>query len=209
VPTSSRHPSLDDRFDPAVRIVEHDPAWAALAQEETARIAAAVGRLAVRVEHVGSTSVPGLAAKPILDLQLSVTALEPLAAITGPLEGIGYLFVPDPESADHLLFARPPERPRSHHLHVCEAGGEQELRHLAVRDYLRTHPEEAAAYAALKREIVARHPQDRLAYMAGKDAFVVALEARALRWIQAQAPPGGSQPVSPIGLDSTGSPRRT
>ena len=74
-----RHPSLDDRFDPAVRIVDYDPAWSALASEELRRVGEALGKLAVGVEHVGSTAVPGLAAKPILDLQLSVAAIEPRA----------------------------------------------------------------------------------------------------------------------------------
>jgi GrpB-like predicted nucleotidyltransferase (UPF0157 family) len=69
-----RHPSLDERFDPAVRIVEYDPAWAAQAHEELRRLKEALGPVAVRLEHVGSTAVPGLAAKPILDLQLSVAA---------------------------------------------------------------------------------------------------------------------------------------
>jgi GrpB-like predicted nucleotidyltransferase (UPF0157 family) len=65
---------------------------------------------------------------------------------------------------------------------VCEQGSNQELRHLAVRDYLRAHPDEAARYEALKRELVRRHPEDRLAYVAGKDAFMVELEARAVAW---------------------------
>lgn len=177
-----RHPSLDDRFDPAVRIVEHDPAWPALAERELRRIAEAVGDVAVRLEHVGSTAVPGLAAKPIVDLQLSVTALEPRERYVAPLQRLGYLFAPAPESPDYHFFAKPPERPRAHHLHVCQAGGEQELRHVAVRDFLRSHPEEAARYAALKREVVARHPQDRLAYIDGKDAYVTALEQRAVTW---------------------------
>lgn len=177
-----RHPSLDERFDPAIRIVEHDPAWALEAERELRRIAAAVGDAAVRVEHVGSTAVPGLAAKPILDLQLSVDALEPRARYVVPLEGLGYLFAPAPESPDHHFFGRPPERPRTHHVHVCAAGSGHERRHLAVRDFLRAHPEEAAAYGALKREVAARHPEDRLAYIAGKEAYVVALEGRAVRW---------------------------
>ena len=115
-----RHPSLDDRFDPAIRIVEHDPAW--------------------------------------------------------------HLFVPTGESPDFLFFAKPPERPRTHHLHVCEAGSEHELRHPAVRDFLRTHPDEAAGYEALKRGLAARHPQDRLSYIEGKDEYMAGLEARALQW---------------------------
>jgi GrpB-like predicted nucleotidyltransferase (UPF0157 family) len=177
-----RHPSLDERFEPAVRIVDHDPAWPALAEGELRRIAEALDAVAVRLEHIGSTAVPGLAAKPILDLQLSVDAVEPRERYVAPLERLGYLFVAAPEWPDHHFFALPPERPRTHHLHVCEAGSAHELRHLAVRDFLRTHDDEAARYAALKRQVAARHPQDRLAYIEGKHAFVTALEARALAW---------------------------
>jgi GrpB-like predicted nucleotidyltransferase (UPF0157 family) len=177
-----RHPSLDERFDPAVRIVDHDRAWAALAEEEIGRIEPALGEVAVRVEHVGSTAVAGLAAKPIVDLLAAVGSIAPQAPYVEPLERLGYLFASDPESPDLHFFARPPARPRSFHLHVCVAGGEDEIRHLALRDYLRTHPDEAARYAALKREVVARHPGDRLAYIEGKADFVAALERRALAW---------------------------
>jgi GrpB-like predicted nucleotidyltransferase (UPF0157 family) len=175
-----RHPSLDDRFDPAVRIVDYDPAWAELAAAEIARIEAALGPLAVRVDHVGSTAVPGLAAKPIVDLQAAVAALEPRAAYVEPLEHLGYLFAPDPDSPDFHFFGKPPERPRAFHLHVCAAGSEHEHRHLALRDHLRAHPEEVSRYAALKRALVARAPGDRLAYIAGKDAYVADLERRAV-----------------------------
>jgi GrpB-like predicted nucleotidyltransferase (UPF0157 family) len=133
---------------------------------------------------VGSTAVPGLAAKPILDLQLSGAAIDPRASYVEPLERLGYLFVPEPPSPDFHLFAKPPERPRSHHLHVCEAGRAHELRHLAVRDFLRAHDDEAAQYAALKRAVAARHPQARLAYIAGKDEYLAGLEARALVWLR-------------------------
>lgn len=177
-----RHPSLDDRFDPSYEIDEHDPAWADAAQAELARIGQALGPVAVRLEHVGSTAVPGLAAKPIVDLQLSVAAIGEQDRYVGALEELGYLFVTDPQSPDYHLFAIPPARPRRCHLHVCEAGSLHELRHVAVRDYLRTHPDERAAYAALKRELAAQHPHDRLAYIAGKDAHVQALEQRALAW---------------------------
>jgi GrpB-like predicted nucleotidyltransferase (UPF0157 family) len=183
-----RHPSLDDRFDPAVLIADYDPDWAALADAELRRMEEALGELAVRLEHVGSTAVPGLAAKPILDLQLSVDAIEPRERYVEPLEGLGYLFVPAPESPDYHLFAKPPQRPRTHHLHVCEAGSEHEFRHLAVRDFLRAHADEATRYAALKRQVVARHPQDRLAYIEGKDDYVRALEERAVAWARGRCP---------------------
>jgi GrpB-like predicted nucleotidyltransferase (UPF0157 family) len=171
-----------EEVDPAIRIVEPDPAWPDQARVELERLAAALGPVAVRLEHVGSTAVPGLAAKQIVDLQLSVASLEPFAAYGDPLARLGYRFAPDAEMPDFLFFGRPPVRPRTHHLHVCEAGSEHERRHLAVRDFLRAHPEEAARYEALKRAVAARHPRDRLGYMAGKDRYVAELEARALRW---------------------------
>ena len=99
-----------------------------------------------------------------------------------PLEGLGYLFAPDPASPDFHFFGLPAARPRTHHLHVCAAGSEHERRHLAVRDYLRAHPDEVSAYAERKRELVARAPGDRLAYIEGKDDYVAALERRALAW---------------------------
>jgi GrpB-like predicted nucleotidyltransferase (UPF0157 family) len=180
-----RHPSLDDRFDPAVRIVDYDPAWAALAESELRRIREALGEIVVRVEHVGSTAVPGLAAKPIVDLQVSVDSPEPRARYVEPLERLGYLFAPAPESPDYHLFAKPPGRPRTHHLHVCEAGSEHEFRHVAVRDFLRAHPDEAMGYAALKRQLVERHPYDRLRYIEGKVEHLTALEKRGVAWARA------------------------
>jgi GrpB-like predicted nucleotidyltransferase (UPF0157 family) len=185
-----RHPSLNDRFDPAIRVVDHDPEWLERAESELRRVEQALGPPAIRTEHVGSTAVAGLAAKPILDLQVSVPAIEPRAAYVESLERLGYLFVPDPDSPDFHLFANPGRRPRSHHLHVCPAGSDHELRHVAVRDFLRVHPEEAARYEALKRKLVRQHPRDRLAYIAGKDGYVRGLEARALEWAKAQAARG-------------------
>lgn len=178
----SRHPSLDDRFDPAVRMVDYHPEWPLLADAELLRIRARLGAVAARLEHVGSTAVPGLAAKPILDLQVSVPDVARQDAYVGPLTALGYLFAPDPASLDYHFFGKPPERPRSYHLHVCEVGSAHEFRHLAVRDFLRSHPDEVGSYAALKRRVAARVGADRLAYIEGKDAYVAALEERALAW---------------------------
>jgi GrpB-like predicted nucleotidyltransferase (UPF0157 family) len=150
--------------DPAVRIVDYDPGWPEEAQRELARVGAALGDLAVRLDHVGSTAVPSLAAKPIVDL-----------------EALGYLFVPFATAPEYHFFGRPPERPRTHHLHVCLVGSFEELRHLAVRDLLRADPREAAGYEAVKRESARLHPEDRLAYMAGKQDYVEDLDRRALR----------------------------
>ncbi len=182
-----RHPSLDDRVDPAIRILAHDPEWALRAQSEISRISRGLGELVVGLEHVGSTAVPGLAAKAVIDLQLSVAEIADRARFLEPLSDLGYLFIADPGSPEYHFFARPHTRPRSYHLHVCETGSCHEARHLAVREFLREDPLEAARYAALKRSLVAQHPQDRLAYIAGKAEYMDDLEARALA--RASRPP--------------------
>jgi GrpB-like predicted nucleotidyltransferase (UPF0157 family) len=146
-----RHPSLDDRFDPAIRIVDPDPDWPAIADAEIRLIADEVGEHVVRLDHIGSTAVPGLAAKPIIDLQMSVAAIAPIAAYAEPLERLGYLFVPDPDFADWEFFAKPPKRPRTHHLHVVESGSEHERRHLAVRTPSCGHSKNAHSPAAARK----------------------------------------------------------
>jgi GrpB-like predicted nucleotidyltransferase (UPF0157 family) len=120
-------------------MVENDPGWPVRARSELDRIRRALGPVAVRLEHVGSTAVPDLAAKPIVDLLLAVTAIEQRSRYVEPLEGLGYLFAPDPESPDFHFFAKPPNRPRSYHLDVCAVDSDHEFRHLAVRDFLRAH----------------------------------------------------------------------
>lgn len=192
--TRERHPSLDERFDPAIRIVDHQQVWPTQALQEMARIKAELGPVALRLDHIGSTAVPGLAAKPILDLQLSVADLELVSRYRPALERLGYLFVPGTDQEGLQFFARPASRPRTHHLHVCEADGPDARRHLAVRDFLRTHPAEVARYGALKRGLAAAEPQDRVAYIEGKAPFMTELERRALAWVASleQPAPGGA-----------------
>jgi GrpB-like predicted nucleotidyltransferase (UPF0157 family) len=168
-------------------MVEYDPRWPVRARSELDRIRRALGPVAVRLEHVGSTAVPDLAAKPIVDLLLAVTAIEQRSRYVEPPEGLGYLFAPDPESPDFHFFAKPPNRPRSYHLHVCAVDSDHEFRHLAVRDFLRAHRDEADSYETLKRDLAGRHPQDRLAYIAGKEQYVTELEARACAWASARS----------------------
>jgi GrpB-like predicted nucleotidyltransferase (UPF0157 family) len=162
------------------------------------RSPAFVGRSApwaVRIEHVGSTAVPGLVAKPIVDLQVSVRSVSSIDGYVPALERHGYSYIRDDDSADYVLLVRPMQRPRSYHVHVCEYGCDHERRHLAVRDFLRASAGEARAYGELKQSLVARWPADRLAYMAGKHAYVAALEGRALTWVGGRSEPanGGRQ----------------
>jgi putative glutamine amidotransferase len=160
-------------------LAEPDPAWAAMFEKEAERIRAALGPVAVRVEHVGSTSVPRLAAKPTIDIQVSVDAMIPRARYVDPLVALGYEFVVDPIDTEHEYLRREVDGLRTHQIHVCAAGGEWERRHLAFRDHLRANPKDAAAYAELKRRLAAEHPNDVMTYVDGKTTFIRGIEALA------------------------------
>ncbi|MCZ7528085.1 MAG: GrpB family protein [Acidimicrobiia bacterium] len=166
-----------------IELVPPDPAWPERFAAEAARIRAALGPLALRIDHVGSTSIPGLAAKPVVDIQISVRTVLPMAPYLAPLERLGYRYVPYPDEDGvdrYPFFGRPPERPRAFHVHVCETGGYGERRTLAFRDWLRAHPEDAVAYEALKRDLARREWDDPNDYAEAKDPFVLSVLDRAL-----------------------------
>jgi GrpB-like predicted nucleotidyltransferase (UPF0157 family) len=171
-------------LDPAITTVDYDPQWAGNFEVEKARLTEALGDVAARIEHIGSTAVSGLAAKPIIDIDIYVRAIEPITLYREPLEALGYVFEFDPEAPRLHFFGYPAQRPRLFHVHVAELGGQHMESDLAVRDFLRTHPDVAAEYARLKRALTAQHPEDRDAYIAGKAQFMSELQARALRWAQ-------------------------
>ena len=126
-----------------IDIVPYDPGWPSVFSAERDRIAAALGDFALRIDHNGSTSVPGLAAKSIIDIQVSVRQLQPLEAFAEPLKSLGYVHVPHPDDSFCPFFHKPATWPHTHHVHVVESGGAEERRTLAFRDYLREHPEAA------------------------------------------------------------------
>lgn len=169
-----------------IRIVEHQPAWAEAFAAEARRIREVFGARALRIDHVGSTSVPGLAAKPVIDLQVSVSSLEPRAELVGDLARLGYQHVDlGPFDLVYPFFTRPAIWPCTHHVHLCVAGSKEERDHLAFRDHLRRHPATAAAYERVKRRLAARHEGTTLdsqeRYSLSKSRFVRAVLARALR----------------------------
>jgi putative glutamine amidotransferase len=172
--------------DPAGRsraygLVDPDPDWPARFAAEARRISDALpARLVARLEHVGSTAVAGLAAKPTIDIQLSVSSMTPRRAYVEPLTGLGYAWTLDPWDDEHEYFSRDLDGGRAFHIHVCRAGSAWERRHLAFRDALRADPDLAAAYEALKRDLAAAHPRDIYTYVDGKTSFVRDVEARVL-----------------------------
>lgn len=178
-----------------LEIVRYDPAWPGAFALERDRIAATLGDLAVRIEHHGSTAVPGLAAKPVIDIQVSVRRLHPIGQYEPGLVRLGYVHVPHADDAFCPFFHRPAAWPHSHHVHVVEAGGSEERRTLAFRDYLREHQAVAIDYRVLKERLAARHdaehPATQQAYVDGKTEFVTRTTERAL----AEGYPRGIEPL--------------
>jgi GrpB-like predicted nucleotidyltransferase (UPF0157 family) len=160
-----------------ITIADYDPAWPARFERERARIGHALaGGVAVRIEHMGSTAVPGLAAKPIVDILVTVADSDDERAFAPALIRAGYeLRV---RECGHRMF-RTPER--DVHVHVWADDDAEVRRHLAFRDHLRRSPADRDAYAALKRELARRDWEDMNEYAAAKDEFIRAVTARAGR----------------------------
>ncbi|HET6267309.1 MAG TPA: GrpB family protein [Acidobacteriota bacterium] len=168
-----------------LEIVPYDPTWPDAFNAERERISAVLGDLAVRIEHHGSTSVPGLAAKPVIDIQVSVRRLLPIEEYVGLLAKIGYIHVPHEDDSFCPFFHRPATWTHSHHVHLVQSGGAEERRTLAFRDYLRENPNVAQEYEKLKRGLVTLHSgatfNSREAYADAKTAFVTRITKEALK----------------------------
>lgn len=166
-------------------IVPYDPGWPEAFDRERARLGEALGVIALRIEHNGSTAVPGLAAKPVIDIQISVARLRPMEAYASALARLGYTHVPHEDDAVCPFFHRPAEWPHTHHVHVVEAGSEEEQRTLAFRDYLRAHPDAAREYEALKRRLADEFTGDDFAsregYAQAKSAFIARIDVESRR----------------------------
>lgn len=162
-----------------VVIVDYDPSWPEQFAEIAARVRAAFadGPL-IAVEHVGSTAVPGLAAKPVIDLNVVVSARGDVPNAIARLAELGYVHEGDKGVPGREAFLWSPGT-RRHHLYLCLCDNTEHRRHVAFRDYLREHPGEAQRYEALKRDLAARFRDDRAAYNDGKTQFVEAVLKKA------------------------------
>ena len=160
-----------------VFLTEPSPQWTQLFEEEAGRIAGRLGAVVVAIEHYGSTSIPGIKAKPIIDLLIGVPHLDEALRLVEAMQGLGYDYAAHAGVPGHHVFGR--GAARTHLAHFVEHAGESWFECLRFRDRLRADTELARAYERLKIELAAKYPRDRAAYTAGKSAFVARILAGA------------------------------
>jgi GrpB-like predicted nucleotidyltransferase (UPF0157 family) len=165
-----------------VRVVPYRVEWPALFSEEAERLRAVFGPELIALHHIGSTSVPGLPAKPIIDMLPEVRDIRAVDGLNEALAGLGYLARGEYGIPGRRYFTKGGPTHRTHHMHCFEHDDPGFARHLAFRDYLIAHPEEAEAYGRLKLALAQQFPTDIVAYMDGKDAFIKEVERKALAW---------------------------
>lgn len=156
-----------------VEVLPFDPAWTQAFEDIKAELQSALGGLCIRIEHVGSTSVPGLSAKPVIDIDAVIRDRSMLGEVIAALGKLGYIHEGDLgipgreafgyEGKEHLM---------KHHLYVCAEDSDELKRHIAFRDYLRTHPETAKEYSRIKEEAAALYPTDIDGYIRHKSPFI-------------------------------------
>ena len=163
-----------------VALLPHQDIWREEALETIAGLKALLGGAAIDIQHVGSTAIPTIHAKPILDIAVGVGRPEDILPYTGPLEQAGFFFRGQ-DVPGQLLFVRGDLRQdtRTHHIHIVPWNGPAWQDYIGFRDYLIAHPEKAAAYEAVKQALALRFPKDRAAYTAGKQEIIGRLLAEA------------------------------
>ena len=162
-------------------VMPYDPEWPMLFDALGRRLRVALGAVALRIDHIGSTAVPGLDAKPVIDVQVSVADFEPLAEFAEPLQALGFVHRADNPDRGKRYFREAPNARRTH-IHVRRAGSFSEQFALLFRDYMRAEDAEARTYAQLKYALAEEHREARQAYVEAKTPFIWEVMRRADIW---------------------------
>jgi GrpB-like predicted nucleotidyltransferase (UPF0157 family) len=165
-------------------VVPYNPRWPELFRQEAAKIATIFGEELVTIQHIGSTSIPGMSAKPIIDIMPVVRDIQQVEMFNAAMIQLGYESKGEFGIPGRRYFSKGGDANRSHHVHTYQLNHPEVARHLDFRDYLSAHPEEAQQYASLKIALAQQFPHDISGYMAGKDAFIKETIQQAHEWRQ-------------------------
>ncbi len=174
-----------------VVIVDYDHRWPTAYEQEKALICQTLGDVILDIQHVGSTAVPGLCAKPVIDILVAVARFDAVEEYSRRLSPLGYQHVSHPDDAVRLFFRK--GMPRTHHLHIVEYGTEEHRRHLLFRDYLHAHGDAAREYETLKRELASKFAANRPLYTESKTDFIRSVVVLA----EGEQMVAGSDPIPP------------
>ena len=171
-----------------VVVVPHDPRWRDAFEAEAKHVTAALGENVVAIHHIGSTAIPDIHAKPVIDLLVEVRDVTEVDGRSSAMESLGYEVMGEYGIPGRRYFRKDNrEGVRTHNIHAFEAGSAEAERHLAFRDYMVAHPEDAQRYGELKRKLAEEHPQSMDGYMDGKDGFIKEMDRRAAHWRASRA----------------------
>ena len=166
-----------------VEVVPHDPSWERAFKVESKLICKALGGNVVTIHHIGSTAIPGILAKPVIDLMGEVGDLSSVDAKNEEMRALGYEVMGECGILGRRYFRKEnPPGVRTHNVHIFEVDTDNVKRHLAFRDFLRFHPVDAETYSRLKQALAEKYPNDIHGYMDGKDGMIKEMEKRALAW---------------------------
>lgn len=165
-----------------IKVVPHGPNWSKVFKAEADELAAIFGHEVVAIHHIGSTAIPGISAKPIIDVLVEVHDIQKIDDFDEEMIKLGYQPKGEFGIPERRFFIKGDDVNRTHHIHMFQAGHPRVERHLNFRDYMIAHPEEGQAYSRLKEELARRFPEDIEGYMAGKDGFIKGIESKAQTW---------------------------
>lgn len=164
---------------PTVKLEDYRMDWERKYRDEKIRIVEAIGDKILSIEHIGSTSIKGMAAKPIIDILVGVEHLIMSKELIEPLSIVEYEYIPKPELKDRFFFRKGLWGQGTCHLHICKFGGKEWIEKILFRDYLRRYPNAAMEYEQLKRKLAEKFSKDRQAYTQAKEPFIRAIIEKA------------------------------
>jgi len=167
-----------------VKVVPYDSSWRAKFAEEELVLRRVLGEEVQEAHHIGSTAIPGMWAKPIIDILVIVRDIEKVDRLNHSMSAVGYQAMGEFGIQGRRFFIKGGDH-RTHHVHVFQKGSAHIRRHLDFRDFMIVHPKEAASYADLKRSLATRFGSDIDSYCRGKELFIVEIEAKAAIWAAA------------------------
>jgi len=165
-----------------IEIVPHNPGWAQKYSEEAALLSSIFGGLTLSIHHIGSTAIPSILAKPVIDIMIVVAEIESVEAYNPAMIAAGYVPRGEAGIPNRRFFRKDTEEIRSHHVHIYPQGDENIATHLNFRDYLRVHPDEARAYSQLKEKLAEEFRYDSENYTESKTDFVQRVNRLAAEW---------------------------